>query len=212
MSAESARSPWLPRPTRRSALTRERILEAATEIFARRGLHGARIADIAEAAGIAYGLVYHHFRNKEEILAAIFNERWAGYIAYLDELRTTPATFRERIARLVHYWVETWRHDPQLMTVMINEITRSHEFAEKHVLDTVNAAFQGVERLLDDAREHGELRSEVDCRLVAYAILGVAEMVLTGYVMRTLPRSGREDYARDEQQLVSLLLDGLAAS
>ena len=74
------------RPTRRSARTRERIIEAATEVFARRGVHGTRVADIAERAGVAYGLVYHHFRNKEEILTAIFAERWAQYVAYLEEL------------------------------------------------------------------------------------------------------------------------------
>lgn len=198
------------RRTRRSAQTRERILGAATEVFARRGLHGARVADIAEAAGIAYGLVYHHFRNKEEILAAIFSERWAMYVNYVVDLGHSPAPFRERLAKLVHFWVETYRNDPHLMTVMINEITRSYEFLESHDLGTVLVAFDAIEKLLVDARAAGEVRADLDPRLITYAVVGVAEMILTGYVIGTLSRDSRDAFARDERELVSLLLDGMA--
>jgi TetR/AcrR family fatty acid metabolism transcriptional regulator len=199
-----------PQPrTRRRARTRERILAAATEVFARRGFHGARVADIAEAAGIAYGLVYHHFRNKEEILAAIYSERWAMYVRYLDELGATPSPFAERLDKLVHFWVETFRNDPQLITVMINEISRSYEFLESHDLATVLVAFDAIEKLLIDARSAREVRGDLDPRLVTYAIVGIAEMVLTGYVIGTLARQTREQFARDERELISLLLEGL---
>ncbi len=200
-----------PRRTRRSARTRERILEAAVEVFARRGFHGARVADIAEQAGIAYGLVYHHFRNKDDILAAIFSERWGRYMQYLGEVASSPAGFRERLARLVHFWVETYRAEPHLMTVMINEISRSYEFLDSHDVGPVLVAFDAVESLVEDARRRGELRSDVDATLVTYAVLGAAEMILTGYVMGTLRREGREAYLRDERQLVALLYDGLSA-
>jgi TetR/AcrR family fatty acid metabolism transcriptional regulator len=197
--------------TRRGARTRERILEAATEVFARRGFHGARVADIAEQAGIAYGLVYHHFRNKDDILAAIFSERWGRHMDYLSELVEMRASFREKLSRLVHFWIETYRTEPHLMTVLINEISRSYEFLESHDIEAVLVAFDSVELLIEQGRASGELRSDVDARFAAYAVLGVAEMVLTGYVMGTLKRTGRELYTRDEQQLVALLYEGLAA-
>jgi TetR/AcrR family transcriptional regulator, fatty acid metabolism regulator protein len=199
------------RPTRRSARTRERIIEAATEVFARRGVHGTRVADIAERAGIAYGLVYHHFRNKEEILSAIFAERWAQYVAYLEDLGRTPAPFRERMRRLIHFWVEAYRQDNDLMTVMINEITRSYEFLESHDITAVLVAFDPIERIIAEGRENGEVRADVDAKLATYAVLGVAEMVLTGYVIGTLPREDAHGYARDEEQLLSLLIDGMSA-
>jgi TetR/AcrR family fatty acid metabolism transcriptional regulator len=210
MSEAEPRQTAPPR-TRRSTRTRQRILEAATEVFARRGFHGARVADIAEAAGIAYGLVYHHFRNKDEILAAIFTERWGDYVRYLDELEAMPVPFAEKMAKLVHFWVETYRNDPHLTTVMINEISRSYEFLESHDLGKVLVAFDAVERLLLAARQTGEVRDDLDPRLATYAILGVAEMVLTGYVMGTLARDSRDALAADERQLVGLLLRGIAA-
>jgi TetR/AcrR family transcriptional regulator, fatty acid metabolism regulator protein len=201
----------VPRPTRRGAATRERIIEAATEVFARRGVHGTRVADIAERAGVAYGLVYHHFRNKEEILSAIFAERWAQYVAYLEDVAGMPLSFRERMGKLVHFWVETYRVETDLMTVMINEITRSYEFLESHDITAVLVAFDPIERIIAEGRESGQVRATVDARLATYAVLGVAEMVLTGYVIGSLPRSDQAAYARDEAQLLSLLLDGLSA-
>jgi TetR/AcrR family transcriptional regulator, fatty acid metabolism regulator protein len=201
-----------PPRARRSARTRERIVAAATEVFARRGLHGARVADIAEAAGIAYGLVYHHFRNKEEILAAIFQERWSMHLRYLAEVADSPSPFRERIARLVHLWVETYRNDPHFMTVLINEISRSYEFIDSHDVGTVLEAFEIVERMVLQAQRVGEVRADLDPRLAAYLILGAAEMVLTGYVVGTLVRGSREDYAADERRLAGMILDGVCAS
>jgi TetR/AcrR family fatty acid metabolism transcriptional regulator len=199
------------RRTRRSARTRERILQAATEVFARRGFHGARVADIAELAGIAYGLVYHHFRNKDDILAAIFSERWGEYVRYIDEMAGKPEPFRVQVAHLVHFWVETWRQEPHLMTVMINEISRSYEFIESHDPGRVMVAFDAVERLITAAQQRGEVRPDVDARLTTYAVLGMAEMVLTGYVMNSLRRDSADQYQRDEEQLVALMIQGIGA-
>ena len=97
------------------------------------------------------------------------------------------------------------------MTVMINEISRSYEFIESHDVGTLLVTFDAIEKLLCEARDSGELRADVDARLLTYAIIGIAEMVLTGYVMGALRRDSREAFARDEQQLVALILDGLAA-
>jgi TetR/AcrR family fatty acid metabolism transcriptional regulator len=199
------------RRTRRSARTRERILHAATEVFARRGFHGARVADIAELAGIAYGLVYHHFRNKDDILAAIFSERWGEYVRYIDEMAGKPEPFRVQVAHLVHFWVDTWRQEPHLMTVMINEISRSYEFIESHDPGRVMVAFDAVERLITAAQQRGEVRPDVDARLTTYAVLGMAEMVLTGYVMNSLRRDSADQYQRDEEQLVALMIQGIGA-
>ncbi len=197
-------------PTRRSARTRERILAAATEVFARRGFHGTRVADIAELAGIAYGLVYHHFKNKEEILSAIFAERWGDMVRYLYELGGSDLKFEEKISKMVHFLVETYRHEPHLMTVMINEISRSYEFIESHDIEQVLVAFDAIEAIIRGGIASGEVREEIDAQLATYSVLGVVEMVLTGYVIGRLERSDREDFLRDERQLTAMLVGMLA--
>src|ERR1700731_5412079 len=159
---QAAQTPRHAPRTTRSAQTRERIIAAATEVFARSGFHGAKVAEIAEHAGIAYGLVYHYFHNKEDILAAIFAERWAQYVTYLREVGNLDVGFREQMRKLVPFWVEVYRREPDLMTVMINEVTRSYEFLESHDIGTVLVAFDAIEEMIRDAREAGEGHADID--------------------------------------------------
>ena len=56
---------------------RRQILDAAIRVFARQGFHATRVSDIADEAGVAYGLVYHYFRSKDEVLNELFVERWS---------------------------------------------------------------------------------------------------------------------------------------
>jgi len=76
---------------------RNRILDAATHVFARTGFHRARVSDIAQEAGIAYGLVYHYFSNKEEILNTIFEERWRGFLTAVDDIADSPRRSEEKL-------------------------------------------------------------------------------------------------------------------
>ncbi|HEY2631557.1 MAG TPA: helix-turn-helix domain-containing protein, partial [Solirubrobacteraceae bacterium] len=55
---------------------RQAILDAAVKVFARQGFHGCRVSDIADEAGVAYGLLYHYFPSKDEVLNTLFLERW----------------------------------------------------------------------------------------------------------------------------------------
>ena len=55
---------------------RRLILDAAVRVFARQGFHACRVSDIADEAGVAYGLVYHYFASKDEVLDTLFLERW----------------------------------------------------------------------------------------------------------------------------------------
>ena len=59
-----------------AAEKRRLILDAAVRVFARQGFNQCRVSDIADEAGVAYGLVYHYFRSKDEVLDTLFLERW----------------------------------------------------------------------------------------------------------------------------------------
>ena len=65
---------------------RRLILDAAVRVFARQGFHTCRVSDIADEAGVAYGLVYHYFQSKDEVLDTLFLERWELMLAAIDEI------------------------------------------------------------------------------------------------------------------------------
>ena len=64
------------------------ILDAAVRVFAREGFHTCRVSDIADEAGVAYGLVYHYFKSKDQVLDTLFLERWDFL---LEAIRETDA-------------------------------------------------------------------------------------------------------------------------
>src|SRR3954462_13764082 len=76
---------------------RRTILRAAVEVFAKKGYHGCRIADVAREAGVAYGLVYHYFKNKEELLESVFAAGWKGFVTRLREVATSDLTLEQKV-------------------------------------------------------------------------------------------------------------------
>ena len=77
------------------------ILDAAIRVFAREGFHRCRVSDIANEANVAYGLVYHYFRSKDEVLNTLFSERWALLLETIEDV-DTQAPVREKLPSLAN--------------------------------------------------------------------------------------------------------------
>src|SRR5215831_2703205 len=91
------------------------ILDAAVRVFARQGFHTCRVSDIADEAGVAYGLVYHYFSSKEEILDTLFLERWDVMLAAIAEADRSDVGPRDKLRAIASFIVDSYRHDPDLM-------------------------------------------------------------------------------------------------
>src|SRR5919201_4209808 len=70
---------------------KRQILDAAVRVFARNGYHASRVGDVAEEAGVAYGLVYHYFDSKEAVLGSIFVETWTGMLGTIEAIEAGEA-------------------------------------------------------------------------------------------------------------------------
>jgi TetR/AcrR family fatty acid metabolism transcriptional regulator len=168
---------------RRSRDKRELILDAAIKVFARAGYHGARVSDIAREAGIAYGLVYHYFKNKDEILATIFEEQWLGFIAAVEDIGAGNGTLRDRMVSVAALMLNAYRVRPDWVKVLVFEIQRSSRFAQPGQLRAVNQLFDAVRKILEDAQGTGELRDDVDAGVASTLFIGALELMITSLVL-----------------------------
>ena len=109
----------------RQADRRRQILAAAVKVFARSGFHGARVGDIAEEAGVEYGLVYHYFKSKDELLETIFRDTWTQMLARVREVEGSGVGASEQVRQVTALLLRTWRRDPDLVRVLVREVTRS---------------------------------------------------------------------------------------
>jgi len=187
---------------------RRQILEAAVRAFARRGYHACRVGEIAEEAGVAYGLVYHYFGSKEEVLESIFRDTWTQMLARIREVAESGEPVREQVRKVTALLLRTWRRDPDLVRVLVSEVTRSPEQLRRQI-DEIGHAYQALEQIVVNGQRSGEFRSDVDPQIAATIFYGALEEVLTGWVMGQLP-DGDEDIARAERDLTGLVCDGLA--
>jgi TetR/AcrR family transcriptional regulator, fatty acid metabolism regulator protein len=193
--------------TDRSIDKRALLLEAAVRVFARKGFHSARVRDVAEEAGVAYGLVYHYFRSKDELLETIFRESWGRLVTVLESLAGSDKPAPERLRLVGAAILRTWRDDPDLVTVLVREIGRSPQLQER--IGELRAVFAIIRRVVDDGQASGELRRELDPQLATWIFYGGIEEILTGWVMGQLP-DGEDAVARAERTLLELVCGGLA--
>ena len=184
------------------------ILDAGVRVFAKRGFHHCRVSDVADEAGVAYGLVYHYFRSKEEILNTLFLERWQIMLDAIAEIDSRELPAREKLYAVASFIIDSYRHDPDLMKVIIVEVTRAaNSFGALH-LDQIRKAYEGIAGIVEDAREEGSFKSGIPSEFAAMCFYGAIEQLLTGWIFEVLPR-GDEEYERAKDLVVEAICGGL---
>jgi AcrR family transcriptional regulator len=184
------------------------ILDAAVRVFARRGFNGCRVSDIADEAGVAYGLVYHYFRSKDAILDTLFLERWNVMLDVIRELDAEDIAPRDKLHAITSFIVDSYRHDPELMKVIIVEVTRAaNSFGRTH-LDKIREAYALIAAIVRRAQEAGTFRDVVTPEFAAMAFYGAIEQVLTGWIFDAVARS-EEEYEQAKAYVVETICGGL---
>ena len=191
-----------------AAERRRQILDAAVRVFARQGFHGSRVSDIADEAGVAYGLLYHYFRSKDQLLSTVFSERWKLMLEAIEAADQREASGREKLDDIAGFIVGSYHRDPDLMKVIIVEVTRAaNSFGRTH-LDEIRQAFDGIAAIVAAAQAKGEFRADADPQFAAMSFYGVVEQALTAWIFGQLGDT-EDEIARVREQIVATVCDGL---
>jgi AcrR family transcriptional regulator len=187
---------------------RRQILDAAIRVFARQGFHSTRVSDIADEAGVAYGLVYHYFSSKDEVLNELFSERWSLLLGAIDEIDRSEGSPREKLGGVAAFIVDSYRYDPELMKVIIVEVTRAaNSFGRTH-LPEIRSAYESIAKIVADGQEEGVFRRDVDPSFASMSFYGAIEQLLSGWIFELIPADAA-DYERAKQLVVGTICDGL---
>ncbi len=197
------------RNPQQAAEKRRQILDAAVRVFAREGFNSCRVSDIADEAGVAYGLVYHYFRSKDEVLDTLFLERWEVLLVAIREVDADDTlAAREKLHAIASFIVESYRHDPDLMKVIIVEVTRAaNSFGRAHLAE-IREAYDLIAGIVEQGQRRGEFQDAVTPSFAAMAFYGAIEQVLTGWIFDVLP-GAPEDYDQAKAFVVETICGGL---
>jgi TetR/AcrR family transcriptional regulator, cholesterol catabolism regulator len=153
-----------PRVARRRAATRDRIVQTAARLFARAGPDSVRMDEVADAADVARGTLYSHFRTKDDLLCVIVEP-----VLQLAVRKTTALGGRDArkgIDRLLELYLELWHAHPDALRIAYK--AQDMPLGE---IGTLHGGFlKGVMRVFESAQRSGILRS--------------GDPVLAGHVMR----------------------------
>ena len=156
--------------------TRDRILDAATEVMAQRGLAGATTKEIARAAGCSEALLYKHFPDKEEIFFAVIRRFPSGFVTYVLELpgHAGERTVAEQLAELVERAVPFYAAGLSVLSALLTR----EDLAMKHrawLKDRDAGPHKAVEALADYLRaeqDRGRVAADAEPDGAAALLLG----------------------------------------
>jgi AcrR family transcriptional regulator len=197
--------------------TRARILDAATQEFARHGLGGARVDRIAERAGANKRMLYYYFGDKDELFLAVLEDAYARIRRAELELRLGDVPPAEGVRRLVEF---TWRYylrHPEFLTLLNSEnLHRArHLKRSKHITSMNSPLIETLGGVLRRGEAEGAFRGDVDPLQLYISIAGLAYFYLSNN--HTLSRVFGRDLASAAERrarlahMESLVLGYLAA-
>ena len=168
---------------------RRQILDAAIRVFARQGFHATRVSDIADEAGVAYGLVYHYFSSKDEVLNELFVERWSLLLAAIEEADQAGGRHREKLGRggQLHHRLlpprpgadegDHRRGHPR------RQLLRQNPPGRRSAAPTSRSP-----RSSPTARRAGAFRGDVAPMFASMSFYGAIEQLLSGWIFDDHPR------------------------
>ncbi len=153
-----------PKQTRNSEATRQRILAAATQEFAKKGFDGARIDDIARAAQANKQMIYHYFGNKDDLFTTVLENAYSTLRQHEAEVDLNLLPANEAILALLE---STWQHyleNPELIRLLAaeNQMEARHLKANNSFQEINDAHVNRMKHLLERGQREGNVRAGID--------------------------------------------------
>lgn len=163
---------------------RKQILRAAVKVFAEKGYHGCRISDVAEEAGVAYGLVYHYFGNKDGLLSSVFDTNWAFFSKAVEDIAGAPSlSMYAKLKQVVELAFQAFEIAPLTVKVLVLEFGRNARIGEALENPAVTRVFAAIARIFEDGRKNGELAEGVDPYAMSVLFMGALETAFVSFVL-----------------------------
>ncbi|KYD10829.1 TetR family transcriptional regulator [Heyndrickxia sporothermodurans] len=159
------------------------IIDAAVIVIAENGYHQAQVSKIAKQAGVADGTIYLYFKNKEDILISLFQEKMGMFIEKIDEEIAGKRTAAEKLLVMVESHFKILSDDHQLAIVTQLELRQSNKELRLKINEVLKGYLKLVDKIIYHGIETGEFKKDIEVRLVRQMIFGTIDETVTTWVM-----------------------------
>lgn len=185
----------------------KQIIDAAVIVIAENGYHQAQVSKIAKQAGVADGTIYLYFKNKEDILISVFNEKMAVFVESLQDIIENGSTSKDKLSRMIENHFNVLATDRYLATVTQLELRQSNKDLRLKINSVLREYLQLLDQILIEGMLSGEFSQTMDVRLARQMVFGTIDETITSWVMNDY----RYDLIEQVPKVQALILNGIKA-
>lgn len=186
-----------PDPARERAGKHDLILDAAIEVFAEKGFHYARISDIARRAGVADGTIYLYFRNKDDVLLTIFEEKMGVLMAGLVAALSGVDDPLDKVRTFARYHFRQVQEHRALAEVLQIELRLSNKFLKEYRPQKLWEYLQVFADIVREGQERGVMRADLDPFVLMWSFFGSLDEIAMQWVLSKRPTKFSLEAAAD---------------
>lgn len=185
------------------------ITDAAIEVFADKGFHQARVSDIAKRAGVADGTIYLYFKNKEDLLLSIFEQKMDELLAGLDEALAAASDPIDKVRRFARFHFGQVGEHRRAAEVLQVELRLSNKFLKEYRPEKLWSYLGVFAQIVRDGQASGVFRADVDPFIGMWAFFGALDELAMQWVLSKRADRFPLDLAAD--QVADVFIRGLLA-
>lgn len=162
---------------------RERILRAAIRVFARKGFYSTRVSEIAKAAGVADGTIYLYFKNKDDVLVSIFQDRISKLLALLEEEVPKASGAEAKLRVVVDVQLGVLEGSRDLAEVITVNLRQSSKLLRQYGAPLFGRYLEVIAKVIEQGQRDGEVRPDLNPRVLARALWGSLDALALGWAL-----------------------------
>lgn len=159
------------------------IIEAAVEVIAENGYHGSQVSKIAKKAGVADGTIYLYFKNKEDILISVFEEKMGQFIEKIANGIQEKQNAKAKLFTLIEMHLRQLADNHHLAIVTQLELRQSNTRLRLQINHVLKPYLVVIDDIIKEGIRENIFRDNLNIPLMRQMIFGTLDEIVTSWVM-----------------------------
>ncbi|MBD3225466.1 MAG: TetR family transcriptional regulator [Caldithrix sp.] len=185
---------------------KERIIEAAVIIFAHKGFYNATVKDVALKAGVADGTIYNYFKNKDDLLISLFEQKMEAILDRFQKSIDSVDNPAGKLVHLIHTHFEIIEEDCRLAEVFQVELRQSSKFLKNYHNQKFSDFLNMISSIIKTGKADGSFRTDLDVDVIKVMIFGSIDEVARQWI---LGASEKYNLRSAANQIVTVICEGV---
>lgn len=185
---------------------RDRILKAATQVFAKHGFYKSKISEIANLANVADGTIYLYFKNKDDLLICLFEDEMNKIIRIMKDEVARAEGSDNKIRTFIRVHLDLIAGNKELAEVLQIELRQSHKFMKEYMGTKLNDYLNIISAIILNGQKKGEIRPDIVPGIAKRILFGALDEISGFWV---LSKNKRYSLSMSSQMLADIFISGV---